>query len=1208
MPYINIHEYDYTITAPNTYSENIVAVPINSTDGPSDRWIAVNNYDEFVQMFGNNPNSAGSFGNSWEYAANLLLRGMSVLVRRITHELDEDGNNVRLLPGVSTARTPIKIKNIIGTESGVFVDKDIAVVDPLKTSVLTPSIYGTPSVNENYFKNKTIVDGVEAETFNNIYDLEASTVEELNSSAEDKFEHKFNKSFAEVFNGNDNKTYQWIYTGTKDNPHYKGLISYDQLKYLKQDDYENGDFYLSNDAVSDNGHVFYYTPNFVANEDYVMDNYNSTTNSNLHPFKTSYDLIHWPDNKQEDGKFALVIADRVITSNNTLEDIANDNKVWIYDSSANTQVINTKFINGNTAIGNKIPDLNSVKSWCKYWSSSNDLAEQYPEVPIDSFAIVKANDAYWLYVYGGAGWTKNDSYQLADLLTEQNDFTLYRTVHVRKATDKNGNNFTIDTKVEIADDVFAIYNSALHFAKLGENRGYSELNTMVPYTKQIHWDVCTKNGVKVEAGSSNAYPKEVISDTILNINDISIKTSLNYTAAGIELEVTKNNSTSNIIIDKDFENSRLQSGSFKLTNNGNNETVRIYDFTIQKLYNNTVEELYSSQLSRLSPDSASISLRTNSSLAFEAADGSTIIYPIVKFDEYNNAYIELEPKQSIIFKDMLSNAKFMFKVATFKNDTQTEADNCLDFYVFKSNDGYYKVELSDTSNVIATVTKHYLSADISITEIAKTENYDDLPIEDTYHNFNIFKAEYLYPGTSGNAINVRIKNSANQGLYAYVYRNNQFLERLELCSYKTELNGRIKRLDIENYKLDIWIKVLLSFGVMLESDGTPVDTARRPITSTSNFEPVIKGKYVKLYLNKNLLLDKNELKDVKYIESLYRQNGEYINYLNANQGVNPDDDHIIHEVPKCYEPIKDKYRYDVKFVSDGGYIDGIIYSSELTSLESSTANVRPIEDAMIDAAIARGDCVAYLDVPYDLPLDEVPYYFEHISTSYAAAYDPWGLVILETGTTKWMPPSFIQLYTHARSIQNGNKMYLPPAGVRRALVPELLEVNHELPSKYITTWQNNDAAQYINPIVWINGYDYSIYGQKTLYHIISASSKYESALQDLNVRLVANEIKKLIFKTAISLTFELNNIMTWNEFKSKMEPMLSVMAGEGVLTSYSVIMGEETMTKADLNSGHVVGTVRASIARAATDWDINFEITPNTLTVNEIEYSSSYTE
>ena len=123
-------------------------------------------------------------------------------------------------------------------------------------------------------------------------------------------------------------------------------------------------------------------------------------------------------------------------------------------------------------------------------------------------------------------------------------------------------------------------------------------------------------------------------------------------------------------------------------------------------------------------------------------------------------------------------------------------------------------------------------------------------------------------------------------------------------------------------------------------------------------------------------------------------------------------------------------------------------------------------------------------------------------------------------------------FTHAKSLQNGNKSYLPPAGVRRALVPEIIQTNHELSSRFITDWQNQDAPQFINPIIWINGYDYTIYGQKTLYNIINASDKYESALQDLNVRLVANEIKKLIFKTCIELTFELNNMMTWNEFKS----------------------------------------------------------------------------
>ena len=129
-----------------------------------------------------------------------------------------------------------------------------------------------------------------------------------------------------------------------------------------------------------------------------------------------------------------------------------------------------------------------------------------------------------------------------------------------------------------------------------------------------------------------------------------------------------------------------------------------------------------------------------------------------------------------------------------------------------------------------------------------------------------------------------------------------------------------------------------------------------------------------------------------------------------------------------------------------------------------------------------------------------------------------------------------------------------------------------------------------------------------MYNKVNGSDTYQSALQDLNVRLVANEIKKLVFKTCINLTFELNSMATWNEFKSSMEPTLSVMLGEGVLTDYSVIMGTETMTAADLNSGHVVGTIRIAVTRAATDWDINFELTPNGVTFNEIDYNSRYVE
>lgn len=1220
MAYVNIHEYDYTITAPDTYSENIVAIPINATDGPSDKWIAVANYNEFIQIFGPNPNPASLFGNSWEYAANLLLRGMTVLVRRITNVLDGNGNNAELLPGVKTARTPIKIKNIFGTEKDrTFVDKDMEVIDPYKTSVLTPSILGTAQENKYYFKNNDIVEGEPKEIFDNIYALEQATIQAKQNGK--KF--TYNQSFAEVYNADDKKTYQWLYIGDsgKSNPYYKGSCTWNELIHKKQTGV-NGDFWISSDAESDNGHIFYYdeSQNNV-NEEYLQfipqttyeqelsEDVIASTTFDINPYPYSY-LLPKIQDEYFTGKFTRVMK-HIYKENNELK--LNENpSVWVYNENVNEIVYNPNFVQGTETvdaldnIDSTIADIeliNDYKTWCKGFNSKNDINIDNPS--IGSYAIIKEDNEWKLFVYSNINddvdWHSMEN-SLSLIFTNE----MYRIcdyVHFEQVHDVN--NKTVDVNKEFLKEVqttsegkkiniYYVYNSIIKFVNFGESEGISPKNSLIPFTERIYWYKL----IPTETNPVKQKIKIIGSETI--VNTISIETSLGYLSSGISLVVRRKDFASDIKINKDFEVTRLNSGKFKLTNNSNTDTIRIYDFNIQKVYNNTANVLYDANLKGIKANDTTAALKVNSLLYFEDSIGAKILYPQVKFDETSTAYIELQPKESIVFNQILENAKFIFEVATFNT-------SYLDFYLHNSSDGYYKLTLSDVDNTPATLTKCYLQKDLSDIQIAEYEDYDDLELQDGFGNFNIFKAEYYYPGTNGNAINVRIKNAANQGLYAYVYRNKQFLERLELCSYKTELNGRIKRLDIESYKLDIWLKLLLKFGVMIEEDGTPVDLNRNPINKDSNYDATIYGKYVKISLNPKILTS-SEITDIKYIEALYAQNGSHINNLSAHQGTNPNDDDVQHEIPNCYYPLADKYKYDIKFISNGGYFDKIIYSSEINSMESSSANVRPIEDAMLTIAITRGDCVAYLDVPFELPVEDVPYYFDHISSSYAAAYDPWGQMILETGTTKWMPPSFIQLYTHARSIQNGNKLYLPPAGVKRAMIPELLQVNHELPTSYMTEWQSKDAPQYINPIIWINGYDYTIFGQKTLYHIVNQSNKYESALQDLNVRLVANEIKKKILKVCISLTFELNNIMTWNEFKSKMEPLLSVMAAEGVLTNYSVIMGKETMTQADLNSGHIVGTVRASIARAATDWDINFEITPNTLTFTEYDYNSQYNE
>ena len=192
MSYINITEYDNTITGPKTYTGNVVAVPIISTDGPYDRWVTVYTYDDFIQTFGPKPvsNSSSLFGSSWEYAANLLMRRMPVCVRRITHELNDSGENIggSELPGVATSATLLKVADILGNltlnnenlEHTVINVKSGEVKDPLMHSKLKLSEIGNIEKNPRYYNDPvtnagyTAVTGDETDSFvlNSIYMLE----------------------------------------------------------------------------------------------------------------------------------------------------------------------------------------------------------------------------------------------------------------------------------------------------------------------------------------------------------------------------------------------------------------------------------------------------------------------------------------------------------------------------------------------------------------------------------------------------------------------------------------------------------------------------------------------------------------------------------------------------------------------------------------------------------------------------------------------------------------------------------------------------------------------------------------------------------------------------------------------------------------------------------------------------------------------------
>lgn len=1155
MPYININEYDNTLVGPKTNNGNVVAIPINAKDGPSDRWITVDKYEDFIQMFGPQPANNSVFGSSWEYAANLLLREMPVCVRRITHEINEDGTNGALLSNVSTSKGVIKIKDIVGNSTinpNALINETIVVSDSAKHSKLNISDAGEIVANPNYINLNE--DKCEDYTFDSVFSLLSN--ESIRGTV---------NAFADV--KDNGKTYPWIatenewdYIGKTINEHCKSLSSEGALILSdldtilkKNQDGKPGDFYVVVDNEQ-NCRVDF-VPNGYANPKWK----GSSTPINTPDILINYtndivandfiDVVYNATNDTVTNHAWNYTGCKIIKNAESTSDLNDNDIVYVVKDEA-------LYTYSNNKLTNKIENINEINKYVTTVNNSRYRGSVKTDLPenasINDFVWVE--DEKLVYVYtSNEQWTKS--------AITQDDIN---TVGIPSSYQYNATIVIpwIDSGEKINEGLYR------HYFNWKLATGEDKNN----FLTHIYWKA-TSNPIATR-------PHNTLVNANVVLNEININAIADVAKTGISLNVNK---YTDISIENDTSENRLVSGKVGITNTSY-QAIKIYSLKlIQKASNGQTQLVYNANLEKITSVVDRITEDPLLEIVTITGESRTSNSLQPKLDLTTNEdrwYIELEPGATLYYNRNLTGLQLVASIAVFD-----ESDVVC--HLFESSNGRYDVCLS-TGEILEVI-----KTSLPIT--TSNDDINNLPISDGKGNFNLFTVEYKYPGTNGNTINVRVKTITNQGIYMYVYRNNQFLERIELCSFRQSAgNGRVKILDLDYNKDDIWRILLTKFGILLG------------VNETTTLPKPIYGDYVKISLNSNLDTDTLDYSSYDYIQSLYAQTGDQI--ANLSGGADPSDEHIIHEVPNCYSPLVDKYKYNVKFIANGGYVDKLIYSSAITSATASDSAVRLIEDAMLNVATTRKDCVAYLDAPFDAAVEDVPYYFEHISSSYAAAYDPWCLIALETGGSKWMPPSFVQLYTHAKSLQKGNKLYLPPAGVRRALVPEILKTNHDLPSSYITDWQNTEAVQFINPIIWINGYDYTIYGQKTLYNVYNSESRYQSALQNLNVRLVANEIKKLIFDTCINLTFELNNMMTWNEFKSKIEPTLLTMQSEGVLTRYSILMGTETMTSADLNTGHIVGTVKVAIVSAAIDWDINFEIQPNDITFYENDYNSSYGE
>lgn len=314
-----------------------------------------------------------------------------------------------------------------------------------------------------------------------------------------------------------------------------------------------------------------------------------------------------------------------------------------------------------------------------------------------------------------------------------------------------------------------------------------------------------------------------------------------------------------------------------------------------------------------------------------------------------------------------------------------------------------------------------------------------------------------------------------------------------------------------------------------------------------------------------------------------------MNTYQLSGGVDIDDEDVIKEIPNSYKFIYDKYIYDVKFVTGGGYADEHMESPDIAS-------------GAVNLATTRKDCFAVIDFPKGTVKTEVTKWFtqDEFDTSFAAAFAPWCYIKLPSGNYDWMAPSYMFLYTLGLSVKAGNPVYTAPAGVLKASMPQVIKPEYEIGGDLLDYWQGSNP-QSINPLMKLRNYGYVIYGQRTLYNIQNKDQKTASALQQINVRLAINEIRRILFDAAIRLTFQANNQKTWNEFKSIVNPKLDAMVSNGGITDYLVQMDETTTTEEDIQNNTIRARVKVSITKAVENFEIDFYVEPQSITFSDDE-------
>jgi hypothetical protein len=267
--------------------------------------------------------------------------------------------------------------------------------------------------------------------------------------------------------------------------------------------------------------------------------------------------------------------------------------------------------------------------------------------------------------------------------------------------------------------------------------------------------------------------------------------------------------------------------------------------------------------------------------------------------------------------------------------------------------------------------------------------------------------------------------------------------------------------------------------------------------------------------------------------------------------------------------------------------------SLLVSGDASTT----IQQKVIDLAVARKDCVAFVSAPSTVITSATP---DTLTTTwasstlarastYAFADSGWKYQFDKYNNLyRWIPLNGDIAGLCVRT-DTTNDPWFSPAGASRGAIRNVVKL----------AWNPSQAqrdAIYsvgVNPVVSLPGQGTILFGDKTLVTQPTAFSR-------INVRRLFIVLEKAIAQAAKFSLFELNDEFTRAQFVAIVEPFLRDVKGRRGIFDYRVVCDTTNNTPGVIDANQFVGDIYIKPARSINYIQLNFVAVRSGVSFNEI--------